>query len=484
MFQRPAFISRFLSRLPDPLSARFQLVGWTGLVSGTFALGLVLGALQLDQRRCAEVARVRAETLAQTSGLWLDGDAHSSLGADPEKRLSDLAAQLAKLVETSGFDGTIRTLRPKASEKTVLAASPGSVRKDALEVVLQTGENQVHVDLDYEPLMGRVLFEQESASRVQHGQVQAFAPIPDSWNAVPAVVLVEGPASAPLWRRIVFGLAASLLGGLFVAGAVCLARKRVDALEKHFQSLEFGLSELGRGVLPPPFAAARRAPRELQRLSEAAEAVRTRVEAQLRGEPMPTVAAVNPATGQALRAASSELGDASEFDLGLLVQQLAEPARRQALTRGLDFRVVFPDGIPTQVTGYPMPLFRALEGLVKNGLTATDHGQVTLKVSRAGEGPEGLRLRFEVSDTGPGIAFGEQQELAETLAAAAQRPSGEFSDPLQLAACLAGALGSELSFESQPGQGSRFGFTCTFSVRGLRPATAFQPRRAAVRLAG
>jgi signal transduction histidine kinase len=482
MFQRPAFIGRFLSRLPDPFSARFQLVGWTGLMSGAFAVLLVLGALQLDQRRCAEVARVRAETLARTAGLWLDGDAHSALGADPEKRLSDLGAVLAKLVAASDFDGTVRTLRPKASEKTALAASPGSVRKDALEVVLQTGENQVRVDVDYEPLLAGVLLEEETVSRVQRGRVQAFAPIPDSWNAVPALVLVEGPASAPLWRRIAFGAAAALLGGLFVAGAVALARKRVDVLEKHFQSLEFGLSELGRGVLPPPFALSRHAPRELQRLCAAAEAVRARVDAQLRGQPMPTVAAAAPGAPSA-RALSSELGEASEFDLGLIVQQLTEPARKMALTRGLDFRLVFPDGIPTQLIGYPMPLFGALDGLVRNGLRSTDHGQITLRVARAGEGADGWRLRFEVSDTGPGIAFNEQQELVDALAAAAQQPASELSDPLQQAASLARALGGELSFESQPGQGSRFGFTCAFSVPGLRPATAFQPRRAAVRLA-
>ena len=84
---------------------------------------------------------------------------------------------LAKLVAASDFDGTIRTLRPKASEKTALAASPGSVRKGALEVVLQTGENQVRVDHDYEPLLASVLFEEETVSRVQRGRAQAFAPI-------------------------------------------------------------------------------------------------------------------------------------------------------------------------------------------------------------------------------------------------------------------------------------------------------------------
>lgn len=481
MFQRPAFVVRFLNRFPDPLATRSQVVAGSFLLSGGFALLLVLGAIQLDQRRCAEVARTRAETLATTAGLWLDGDAHALLGAEPEKRLSDLGAQLALLSEKSAFDGTLRTVRAKSAEKTALSSSPGAPRRAALEVVLAAGDGSARGELDYEPWMGPTLFEGHTASQVTEGRVRAVAPVLDSWNATAALVLVEGPATAPLWRRLVFGVAAGLLGALGVAGAVWLARRRADALEKHYQGLEFGLSELGRGVVPPPFAAAKRAPRELQRISEAAEAVRRRVEAQLRGEPLPTAPA---ASAGASAARMLELGEASEFDLGLLVQQLADPARRQALTRGLEFGIVFPDGLPTQLRGYPMPLYRALEGLVHNALRSTEQGQITLRVSGAGQGPEGYRLRFEVSDSSPGIGFKEQQDLVATLAEVAAGTPAQGADPLHTAAACARALGGELAFESQPGQGSRFGFTCAFAVPGLRAATAFQPRRAALRTAG
>jgi len=481
MFQRPLIIVRFLNRFPDPLAARTQVVAWSGLLSGIFALLLVFGGLQLDQRRCAEVARARAETLATTAGLWLDGDAHALLGAEPEKRLADLGAQLALLGEKSAPEGTLRTLRPKAAEKTGITSSPGTSRRGALEVVLAAGERSARADVDYEAWMADALLEGKTVSQVQGGQVRSVAPVLDSWNAAAALVLVETPASAPLWRRIVFGLAAGLLGALGVAGAVWFARRRADALEKHFQGLEFGLSELGRGVLPPPFTAGRRAPRELQRLALAAEAVRQRVDAQLRGQPLPTTPVVTNGT---TAARAPTLGEASEFDLGLLVQQLTEPARRQALTRGLELAVVFPDGIPTQLRGYPLPLFRALEGLVANGLRSTDQGQITLKVANAGQGPEGFRLHFEVSDTGPGIAYKEQPDFAARLAEAASATPESSSDPLQAAASWASALGSELAFESQPGEGSRFGFTCSFAVPGLRPTTAFQPRRATQRSVG
>src|SRR5436190_128969 len=118
MFKRPAFLDRFLSRLPDLRSLRFQSVAASAVVAGGFGLLLVLAAAQLDARRSAEVARVRAETLAQTASVWLDGDAHAGLGTTPEKRLTDLTASLDHLLETSDFAGMVRTLRPKADSKT------------------------------------------------------------------------------------------------------------------------------------------------------------------------------------------------------------------------------------------------------------------------------------------------------------------------------------------------------------------------------
>src|SRR5262245_9651664 len=99
MVSSPALLRTFLGRLPDPLSLRSRTVGWTTIVAGSFGVLLAFSAIQLDARRCEEVARVQAMTLAQTAGLWLDGDAHSGLGQEPEKRLSDLTASLQKLLE-------------------------------------------------------------------------------------------------------------------------------------------------------------------------------------------------------------------------------------------------------------------------------------------------------------------------------------------------------------------------------------------------
>jgi K+-sensing histidine kinase KdpD len=125
-----------------------------------------------------------------------------------------------------------------------------------------------------------------------------------------------------------------------------------------------------------------------------------------------------------------------------------------------------------------MPLFRALDSLLRNALRTTRQGSITLRVSRVSEGPEGDQLRFELADTSPGIAFKEQQELNASLAAAAQADPSTIKDPLQLASSLASALGGELSFQSQPGQGSRFGFTACFQRSSATPATGFHSKTA------
>jgi len=471
MVSRPAFLERFLSHLPDPRSLRFRTLGWTGIVAGSFGALLALGAIQLDERRCAEVARVRALTLAETAGQWLDGDAHAGTGPGPEKRLSDLTASLEKLLETSDNASVVRTLRPKAESKAVLASRPGTFRPAALEVVIATGEGTSRRDVDYRPEMEAALFEGGSTSQFTASQVWAYAPVFDSWGSTPAIVWVSGPATAALWRRLAFGIGAILFSGLLVCFAVWVAGRSGEQLEVLVAKLDEGVRELASGRMPPAFALPRNAPSELASLAGSLETLRARLEAAATGQPLPPP----PATeAQAQRAA--QLGEPAEFDLALLLQQLVEPARKMAHARRVDLQLVYPDGVPSHLRGHPMPLFRALDSLLRNALRSTARGSITLRVSRVGDGPEGDLLRFEVADTSPGIGFKVQQELGAALAAAANADPSAIGDSLQLASALAGSLGGELSFQSQPGQGSRFGFNASFQRAGTTPATAFQPR--------
>lgn len=473
MFSRLSFLKSFPSRFPDLRSLRVKVLGGVGLVATTFGVLLVFATVQLDSRRCAEVARTHAATLAQTTGLWLDGDAHAGLGQAPEKRLADLSATLTTLLEASDYAGVVRTLRPRPEVKSALAAQPARPHANALQVVLRAGKSEdARADVDYLPEMEDALFEGRTASVLADGRVLAFAPVPDSWGATTAIVCVSGPATAPLWRRIVFWLGASLFAGLLVSFALLLARRLADTLAAHLGLLDTLVRELSAGQGPASVALARGAPSEFTRLAESLEDLRARLVAQEGGQPPP----------QAMNAPSPEnpgahdaLGEASEFDLPLLVQQLVEPARQQARLRGLDVQLIFPEALPSQVFGHPVPLYRALESLLRNALRTTTQGRISLRVSRVATGAEDT-LRFEVADTGGGIGFKEQQGLVAALAEAAERHPDTLKNPLQVASALAHAMGGGLSFESQPGQGSRFGFTASFQGLGPAPTTGFHPQ--------
>lgn len=471
MVSRPAFLDRFLARIPDVSSLRFRVLAGAGGMAGLFGLLLALATVQLDTRRCAEVARTRAETLALTAGRWLDGDAHAGLGAEPEKRLEDLAATLTKLLAVDGYPGEVRTLRPKPEATTALAAHPSSPRPDALEVVLQTGASAVREDVDYVAAMEAALFEGEVTSVVADGFVSAYAPVPDAWGATPALVWVHAPAAAPLWRRVLFGLGALLFASLLVAFAVWLAQRAAERLALQIATLESGVRLLAGGHPSSPFALAG-ASSELAQLADSLESLRQRLEAQAGGQPLP----VSASPAEAAR--TEALGEASEFDLALLLQQVVEPARKLAQNRGVDLQLFVPDGVPSQLVGHPVTLFRALDALVRRALRETSQGSVTLRVTRAGSGARGEKLRFEVADTSPGIPFKDQQELALRLASAAQADPGQLKDPLEAASALAAQLGGELGFETQPGQGSRFGFTLEVQLNGPAPVTGFHARAA------
>jgi signal transduction histidine kinase len=433
--------------------------------------------VQLDARRSAEVARGRAETLARTAGIWLDGDAHSGLGLEPGKRLEDLSANLARLLEDSDGEFVVRTLVPKPEIKTKLLAQPGARHAGALEVVLQSGAEGGRKDWDYEADLEPVLSEGEVMSRALGARVQAFAPVLDSWGGFPALVCVEGPASAPLWRRLAFLAVALLLGGLLTSLLIHLARRSAERLEVQLATLDSGVRQLANGQRSSPFALARSASRELAALAESLEALRVRLEAQASGQALP------PPQARAQEERKAVHGEATEFDLALLVQQALEPLQKMAHTRGIELQLLIPEGLPAVLVGHPVPLLRALDLLLRNALRTTSEGRVTLRVSRT----PGEQLRFEITDTSQGIPFNQHAELIARLQQAAYADATTLSEPLDIASALVRTLGGELAFQSQPGQGSRFGFSATF--HGLpplqstgfhpKPATAFQPAFAA-----
>ncbi|MGE8234045.1 MAG: ATP-binding protein, partial [Stenotrophomonas sp.] len=136
------------------------------------------------------------------------------------------------------------------------------------------------------------------------------------------------------------------------------------------------------------------------------------------------------------------------------VRGLMEPLAQR---RGLAFDFDNDASPRTRLTGDVMRLRQILLNLLGNAIKFTSRGSVSLRV-RLQEGGKGVR--FEVSDTGPGISAEQQQRLFRRFEQAdgARTAARYGGSGLGLAICneLSMAMGGSIDVESSLGEGTRF----------------------------
>jgi signal transduction histidine kinase/ActR/RegA family two-component response regulator len=164
---------------------------------------------------------------------------------------------------------------------------------------------------------------------------------------------------------------------------------------------------------------------------------------------------------------------AADFSLALLLDQihalLVEPARAKGIA--LEFDAA---GVPDWLRGDALRLRQALFNFASNAVKFTEHGRVAVRARLIGEGSDGVHLRFEVEDTGIGIAADQLPRLFRPFAqvdASATRRYGGTGLGLVITRRLAELMGGEVGAESTPNVGSRFWFTARLQRgRGELPA--------------
>ena len=118
--------------------------------------------------------------------------------------------------------------------------------------------------------------------------------------------------------------------------------------------------------------------------------------------------------------------------------------------------------IPYHLVGDPTRLQQALLNYATNAVKFTEQGSVTLRVLSQDEANEAVRLRFEVQDTGVGIAPEALPRLFSAFEQAdnsMNRKYGGTGLGLAITRRLAELMGGEAGVESTPGVGSTFWFT-------------------------
>ena len=143
------------------------------------------------------------------------------------------------------------------------------------------------------------------------------------------------------------------------------------------------------------------------------------------------------------------------FDLRALLDALRQVHGTLADARGLRFVLEVDAALPRWVWGDPVRVRQVLGNYLSNALKFTERGTVELRVRRV----SGERLRFEVRDTGPGIAPEVQARLFKPFTQADQSTTRRIGGSgLGLSICrqLAGLMGGTAGVDSAPGRGSCF----------------------------
>jgi len=153
--------------------------------------------------------------------------------------------------------------------------------------------------------------------------------------------------------------------------------------------------------------------------------------------------------------------EAIPFSLRAISEQTLATVRPQADDKGLSVTLDLPSNVSRHFVGDPMRLSQILINLLGNAVKFTNEGHVGLVVRASDQGNGRHGLRFEVSDTGPGIPEDKIPLLFqpfEQIASWRARSSGGSGLGLSISKRLVDAMGGRIGVESAEGAGSRFWF--------------------------
>lgn len=149
-----------------------------------------------------------------------------------------------------------------------------------------------------------------------------------------------------------------------------------------------------------------------------------------------------------------------------LVEEVAFNYSARARSKGLQLYIILDPNTPDKVKGDRGRIRQILNNLVSNAIKFTESGHVILRLHCEHMADDNWQLRFQVVDTGPGIAPEFQMSIFEPYYRVPGRISQNTSGTgLGLAICarLSDRMCGSLSVFSEQGLGSSFNLNLTFA---------------------
>ncbi|WP_295454581.1 PAS domain-containing protein [uncultured Thiodictyon sp.] len=151
--------------------------------------------------------------------------------------------------------------------------------------------------------------------------------------------------------------------------------------------------------------------------------------------------------------------EARPFDLVALLAAIGDLLGPTARDKGLTLTMAVPPEVTGGLLGDPVRLEQVLVNLIGNAIKFTDHGEVRLRIDPLEVTAAGVRLRFEVTDTGIGMTPAARAGIFAPFTQADASITRRFGGTgLGLSICkrLVELMGGEIGAESQEGLGSTF----------------------------
>ncbi|RZJ07604.1 MAG: response regulator [Rubrivivax sp.] len=171
--------------------------------------------------------------------------------------------------------------------------------------------------------------------------------------------------------------------------------------------------------------------------------------------------------------------DPHRFELSDFMRELAVILSANVGNKDIEVLFRVDPQLPPALIGDTTRLRQVLLNLAGNALKFTERGEVVVSLTRTGDEGGQTAIRFEVSDTGIGIAPDKLEQIFVGFSQAEQNTSRRYGGTglgLAISRRLVALMGGELRVDSRLGEGSRFHFQLALPEAPGEPSGGLEQR--------